>query len=161
MDKKIEPPELAIDSRRHIGDLRIARDIAGHHERCFERLSKLADVLFQTVALIGQREPGAGSGRRLSDGPGYRVFVCDSDDEAVFSGKVGHLKLAASRVIWIVCDQGRDVCQAGTSSEDALRRVAGIHPLRSCSQTDCHGMETRRADVAVGSALHARPAVAT
>ena len=55
-----------------------------------ERLRQIADVLFEPLALIGQREPGAGGRRRLRDRPRDRALVGDTDDEAVLSGEIRH-----------------------------------------------------------------------
>ena len=63
-------------------NLRIVGDVAGKNQRVGQAGGQIADVLFEPLALIGDREPRAGRGRRLRDRPRDRALVRDADDEA-------------------------------------------------------------------------------
>ena len=82
MHEEVEPAELALDLREHVRDLRIVGDVARQNQRIGEACGELAHVLLEPFALVGDREPRAGRGRRLRDRPRDRSLVRDADDEA-------------------------------------------------------------------------------
>jgi hypothetical protein len=66
-------------------DFLLFRDIAGKQRRSrhlFRRQS--FDILFQSIALIGEREPRAGTVQRLGRGPRDRSFVCYAENDSLF-----------------------------------------------------------------------------
>ena len=124
--EEVEPAELPIDRRSQLGDLLVARDVTRQEERLLERGGEIADVLFEPLARIGQRETRAGGSRCLGNRPGNRPLVGDADDEAVFPCEDGHwwsvpansgrwsvLTCQFSRVTWIVCGPDRDGSPGG------------------------------------------------
>src|SRR6185436_5100362 len=91
-DQQIDALTAALDveRRRERVDLLIARHVAGQDHRPVERRGQVADVLFEPLARVGQRQPRARRGRGLRDSPRNRPLVRDADDQAVFSCKDGH-----------------------------------------------------------------------
>ena len=87
MHEEVEAAELAIELAPSVGNLLVARHVARQDERVVELRGQLADVLFEPLARIRQREPRAGCGRRLRDRPRNRPLVGDTDDETVFAGR--------------------------------------------------------------------------
>ncbi len=83
--RKSSPPQCAFDigedgvHGRRIGDVAMSGDM--RLQLGGERL----DALLQRVALVGQRELGAGLAGRRGDAPGERAVVGDAHDQAALA----------------------------------------------------------------------------
>ena len=86
--EEIEPAELTVDAPRtpRRSGCRLVTSQGSSSGSC-EAGRELADVLFETLALIRDREPGAGCGSGLRDRPGDRSLVGDADDESGLTGE--------------------------------------------------------------------------
>ena len=90
MDDEVEAAELLVDRREHRVHLRVDGDVTGQDQRIVQCLGELADVLFETLALVGHCQTRAGRRRRLRDGPRDRALVRDADDEPRLSTQICH-----------------------------------------------------------------------
>ena len=88
--RKSRPPNSRSSVGAEVRDLLIVADVARQDERVVERRRQLADVFFEPLAGIGQREARARGRRRLRDRPRDRSLVRDADDETVLSGEIRH-----------------------------------------------------------------------
>ncbi len=88
--QEIEPAELTLDFGEDLRDLRIVGHIAGEDEGIGQAGGELADVLFETLALVRDREARAGGRRGLRDGPTDRALVGHADDEAGLAVEISH-----------------------------------------------------------------------
>ena len=85
VDDEVEAAERRVDLLEHPRDLRVVGDVERQDQRIGQAFGQLADVFFEPLALVGQRDARAGRRGRLRDGPGDRSFVGDADDEAGFA----------------------------------------------------------------------------
>ena len=87
MDQKIEATVALADPGKQRRHLLVVRDVTRQDQRVDQRRAKLADVLFEALALIRQHERRPLRGRRLRDGPREGPLVGDTNDEAGLSSK--------------------------------------------------------------------------
>jgi hypothetical protein len=90
MDEEVETAELVCDRRHHVGNLAIAGNVAGQHERVGQLGRELTHVFLEPLTLIGDGEPRPRGSGRARDRPCNRALVRNPDDEAVLPRQFAH-----------------------------------------------------------------------
>ena len=102
-----------------------------------ERRRQLAHVLFEAFARIGEREPRAGRGGRLGDRPRDRPLVGDTDDEAVFAGKIGIRGRASGYFESLAAVAALTFARRGAPAAAAAAAWPPRRGCRGCRSNDC------------------------
>ena len=88
--EEVEAAERAIDLRKHVRNLRIVGDVAGKNQRVGQAGREIADVLLETLTLVGDRKAGTRRRRRLCNRPRNGTLVRDPDHETGLTLQVSH-----------------------------------------------------------------------
>ena len=141
MDEEVQAAELLLDLREDGRDLVVVADVARHHQRVGQSGGQLADVFLETLALIRDRETRSRPRRRIGDRPRDRPLVGDTNDEAVFSGEIGHA----------LRGQSRQAAGAADGATDYLDRLRPPGPCRRAGREGIAPWGGRPATVVPGS----------
>ena len=87
--RKSSPPNSSSMAAATSAICSIVGDVAWPDQRA-DRRREVGDVFLQPLALVGQRQPRAGTRRSLSDRPGDRPLVRNTDDQTVLSREIRH-----------------------------------------------------------------------